>query len=226
MIEGMDKTSKHLVKALIFDFNGVIVNDEPLHFEATTRVLAELGIAITKEKYEAEFLGRNDYECLQAAIGDHNSARLEEIVHRKSRYYFELVGSNPPFVAGVIDFIKQASSCYKLAIVSGALRQEIIHNLNAGNLLSYFPVIISADDVTSSKPDPEGFNLAMRRLDSKLVPNECIVIEDSKRGIQAAKRAGMRCLALTTTLDRSALVEADWTLDAFPPMSNLPWEPA
>lgn len=224
MIEGMDKISKHRVKALIFDFNGVIVNDEPLHFEATTRVLAELGIAITKDKYEAEFLGRNDYECLQAAIGHKNVAKLEEIVTRKSRYYSDLVGNSPPFVSGAIDFIKETSRRYKLAIVSGALRHEIIHNLNAGNLLSYFPVIISADDVTSSKPDPEGFNLAMARLDTNLVPSECVVIEDSKRGIQAALRAGMRCLALTTTLDRNALVEADWTLDAFPSIADLPWE--
>lgn len=220
----MDKISKTLVKALLFDFNGVIVNDEPIHFEATRRVLAELGISITQEKYEAEFLGRNDSECLQAAIGDHNSARLEEIVARKSRYYFDLVGNNPPFVAGAINFIKEASRRFRLAVVSGALRSEILHNLSIGTLSGYFPVIVSADDVTSSKPDPEGFNLAMARLDITLEPGECIVIEDSTRGIQAARRAGMRCLALTTTLNRTALVEADWTLDAFPSMSDLPWE--
>jgi len=223
MIKGMDKTSNARIKALLFDFNGVIVNDEPIHFEATRRVLAELGIAISLEKYNAEFLGCNDRECLQSLITNHNPSKLEEIVDRKSRYYFDLIDNNPPFVHGAIDFIKEASSRFKLAIVSGALRREISHNLLAGNLLSYFPVIISADDVTSSKPDPEGFNLAMARLDTMLVPSECVVIEDSQRGIQAARCAGMRCLALTTTFDRNALIDADWTLDAFPSISDLPW---
>jgi HAD superfamily hydrolase (TIGR01509 family) len=187
-----------------------------------------LGITITREKYEAEFLGCNDRECLENALAQDRRRRitqleLEEIVERKSRYYFDLIGNDPPFVAGAIDFIRQASTRYQFAIVSGALRKEIIHNLTVANLLSFFAVIISADDVTSSKPDPEGFNLAVARLDTNLVPGQCIVIEDSARGVQAAKRAGMRCLALTTTLERSLLTEADWILDSFPQPADVPW---
>ena len=165
MTNEMDKTLDAEVRALLFDFNGVIVNDEPIHFEATKRVLGELGIRITPEEYETEFLGRNDHECLHAAVHRHQGHQitppeLKEIVDRKSRCYLDLVRNDPPFVAGAVDFIKEASSRFSLAIVSGALRREILHNLKAGDLSRFFPVIISADDVTSSKPDPEGLNRA------------------------------------------------------------------
>ena len=229
MTEDMDKITNGEVRALLFDFNGVIVDDEPIHFEASQRILNEFGIRISRQEYDAEFLGLNDRECLDLALTRYfrkafSQSELEEIVQRKSRYYSDLVGDNPPFVPGSIEFIKEASGRFRLAIVSGALRKDIEHTLSVANLSSLFPVIISADDVKSSKPDPEGFNLAIARLDSTLTPSECVVIEDSARGIRAAKRAGTRCLALTTTLDRSALIEADWTLDGFPSFTALPWK--
>jgi len=228
MLSRMDKPINDGIRAIVFDFNGVIVDDEPIHFEATKRVLGEIGIEVSRSRYNTEFLGCNDRECLETAIVQHTrkpirASDLEEIVNRKSQYYFNLTRDGPPFVPGAIDFIRQVSGDFSLAIASGALRIEIEHVLAVGGLTRFFSVIISADDVSSSKPDPEGFNSAIAALDSQLRPGDCVAIEDSSRGIRAAKLAGMKCLALTTTLDRSVLSEADWILDSFPSPEALPW---
>jgi len=216
------------IRAIIFDFNGVICDDEPIHFKATSRVLAELGIFLSDEDYNQNFLGCADRESFAKIISERGnrpigSAELEELITRKSDYYLEVVSGGPPFVSGAIEFIREASRSYWLAIASGALRREIDFVLRAGGVCDFFRVIISADDTTHSKPHPEVYQKVLERMNVDLLPENCVAIEDSARGVVSAKSAGMKCLALTTSLSHEALSLADWVLPGFPPLASAPW---
>ena len=160
---------------------------------------------------------------LSVATGPIASVELEELIARKSDYYLELVSGGPPFVSGAIEFIREASRSYSLAIASGALRREIDFVLRAGGLCDFFRVVISADDTSHSKPHPEVYQKALEQMDVDLLPANCVAIEDSVRGVASAKSAGMKCLALTTSLGHDALSSADWVLPGFPSLASAPW---
>jgi len=219
------------IRAIIFDFNGVICDDERIHFQATSGVLAGLGISISDEDYNQNFLGCADRESFPKIISERGnrpigSAELEGLIARKSDNYLELVSGGPPFVFGAIEFIREASRNYLLAIASGALRREIDFVLSAGGLSDLFRTIIAADDTSHSKPHPEVYQKALERMNVDLLPANCVAIEDSPRGVASAKNAGMKCLALTTTLNHEALSSADWVLPGFPPVASAPWYPS
>ena len=209
-----------MLKALIFDFNGIIVDDEPIHLQMFQKVLKEEGITLTKEQYYDIYLGMDDQGCFEAlykANGKEISDdKLHNLIERKGIYYEASIKENMIFFPGVVDFIKNASQHFKLAITSGALRSEIQMVLQQADLLSHFPVIISAEDVIEGKPDPEGFQKALYALNLKMpryVPGirakECLVIEDSWAGIDAALEAGMKCLAVTNSYSKERLGKAD-----------------
>jgi len=216
------------IRAIIFDFNGVIVDDEPIHFKATSRVLSELGIFLSDEEYNQNFLGCADRESFSKIISERSSKpvaspEVEKLIARKSDYYLDVISAGPPFVPGAIDFIREAAGGYRLAIASGALRREIDFVLSAGGLTDFFPVVISADDTSYSKPHPEAYQRVLEQMDGGLQPADCVAIEDSTRGVASAKNAGMKCLALTTTLSHERLRDADWILPGFPPLKSVPW---
>jgi HAD superfamily hydrolase (TIGR01509 family) len=218
------------IRAIIFDFNGVICNDEPIHFQATTRVLSELGISLSDEEYNQNFLGCADRESFGKIITERSSKpvgklEVEQLIARKSDYYLDVVSAGPPFVPGAIEFIREAARSYHLAIASGALRREIDFVLSAGGLIDFFPVVISADDNSYSKPHPHVYQRVLEKMGRGLLPADCVAIEDSARGVASAKNAGMKCLALTTTLSHEVLSNADWILPGFPPLESVPWSP-
>ena len=206
-----------MIKALIFDFNGVIVNDEPIHLDMFQRVLREEGIPLSEREYYRLYLGMNDKDCFTALLEKQGikptSSKIRGLIQRKARYYRAFISKHLIFFPGARGFVQRAARKYPLAIASGALRSEIRYVLGKARMARYFPVIVAAQDVRSGKPHPDGFLMALRLLNRKLGlrlrAKDCLVIEDSLEGIVAAKRAGMRCLALATSYPLSKLKGAD-----------------
>ena len=212
-------------RAIIFDFNGVISNDEPLHLELLRQVLIEEKMTFTERDYFEKYLGCDDYRCFQRALTDHGRADdagdveyLQSLIRRKTGYYHEAIRSRDLLFPGIPGLIRELSLNYPLAIASGALRGEIEVVLEQSGLRPLFAIIVAAEDVRESKPAPEGYLRALAGLRSThpalndLKSGECLVIEDSVAGVTAAKRAGMQCLAVTTSYPAASLKEADWVV--------------
>lgn len=208
------------LKAVIFDFNGVIANDEPLHLELFRRILGEEGIPLTEEEYHAKYLGFDNFKCFRAALTDAgrehqagDNCYVTELIARKTGYYLEAINERFLLFPGVVDLARKLAAAYPMAIVSGAEREEIEHVLRRGEIRDCFHVIITSADISTGKPDPEGFLKALSHLNSlgpRIQPDECLVIEDSVAGVRAAKSAGMQCLAVTNSYTPEKLAQADW----------------
>jgi HAD superfamily hydrolase (TIGR01509 family) len=144
-----------------------------------------------------------------------SSDLLEILIAEKSARFLAMAGRESVVLPGAAELIASVASRHLLAICSGALRREIETILRAADLLSHFSVIVGADDVQRGKPDPQGYLLALQRLQDKhrlvppLQPAECLVIEDSMPGIEAGKDAGMTCLAVSTSVQGELLLQAD-----------------
>lgn len=208
-----------MLRAVIFDFNGILVDDEPIHLELFQKVLLEEGIAISKEDYYARYLGMDDRGCFQAAYHEHgrkiDDSSLAELIRRKACYYRETIEKKMNVFPGVKELVPALSSRFPLAIASGALRSEIEMILQSFGLNKHFKAIVSAEDVSEGKPNPEIFIKALNLLNRQqgdarsLLPAECLVVEDSKEGILGAQRAGIKCLAVTNSHPAAELRGAD-----------------
>jgi beta-phosphoglucomutase-like phosphatase (HAD superfamily) len=203
------------LRALIFDFDGVIANTEPLHFAGLHQTLQEIGIHLTEAEYYADYLGYDDRGCMLAALAANrrpaDAALVSRLLKRKAEAYLESVKHHQVIFPGVPDFVREAARVYPLAIASGALRHEIEYILEAGGLRDAFSHITSAEDVTRGKPDPQPFLLALKALqqrDAGLTSASCLVIEDSLPGVRGAVAAGMKVLAVANTHTVQDLHEA------------------
>jgi HAD superfamily hydrolase (TIGR01509 family) len=199
-----------MLRAIVFDFNGVILNDEPLHFRSWRDTVASLGIVLSEEEYWSKYLPLDDESCLNAVCADHSislSAKQRRLaLARKAELYRGLLQGRYPLFPGVAQFVRRAAERYPLALASGARRDEIERTLDATGLRCCFTVIVGAEDFVRGKPHPESFLLALSRLNARLngafapvTPAECLVIEDSVAGVQGARAAGMMCLAVTNS---------------------------
>ncbi|HEX4945101.1 MAG TPA: HAD family phosphatase [Blastocatellia bacterium] len=208
------------LKAIIFDFNGVIVDDEPLHLELFRKVLREEGIFLSDEDYHEKYLGYDDRGCFTAVLCDNartpdaaSDMFIHELIERKAEYYRQAIQERMLLFPGVVELVRRCAAAYPLAIASGALRSEIEFVLERGAIREYFPVIVAAEDVSECKPDPEGYLKALEQLNATrsdvIAAHECLVIEDSIAGIEAAKAAGMKCLAVTNSYKAEELHAAD-----------------
>jgi HAD superfamily hydrolase (TIGR01509 family) len=207
-----------MLKALILDFNGVILNDEPLHFAAMRDAVADYGIVLTPEAYWTKYLPFDDTRCLEAICRDHScrlsAEKRDSALTRKALLYRQLLRGGFPLFPGAAQFISDAARRYPLALASGARRDEIEMTLDATGLRRHFSVIVAAEDFFQGKPHPDSFLLALQRLNEILgpppiQPQECLVIEDSVGGIQGARAAGMICLAVANSYPREALQTAN-----------------
>jgi HAD superfamily hydrolase (TIGR01509 family) len=208
-----------MLRAVIFDFNGIIVDDEPIHFELFQRVLGEEGIALSEEVYYDRYLGFDDRGAFIAGFHDAGKSlgdsKLRQLIERKAIYYQEAIRNHVAIFPGVETLLSDLSDTLPLAVASGALRHEIETILNTARLLNYFSAIISAEDVAQGKPEPEIFLRALTALNARqekrdaIQAGECVVIEDSKEGIRGARRAGMKCLAVTNSHPAELLGEAN-----------------
>ncbi len=208
-----------MLKAIIFDFDGVIADTEPLHLKAFQLTLKEKGIELSDEDYFENYLAYDDKTLFKELLKDrnygHNEAQISDFMNRKSEHFENVLKGNNLVLEGVPEFISEVSGKYPLAIGSGAIRSEIIDILESGGLREHFEIIVSADEVINCKPDPEVFIEALRRLNNldsvseEISPQECLVIEDSTSGIKAAHSAGMKCLAITNSYAAEKLSEAE-----------------
>ena len=218
-----------MLRAILMDFNGVILNDEPLHLELYQKILADDQIPLTSQQYYEKYLVLDDENCFRQILTDHGKPateqELKQLVQRKGKLYQKEIGDRLVFFQGVVNFIQKAASRYGMAIVSGARRSEIKQALKHAHLLRYFATIVSAEDVANGKPDPEGLHLACGKLNEWLFkhtrgftsirPNECLVIEDAVEGIEMAHKAGMKCVAVTNTYPAEKLTRADLVIKSF-----------
>jgi len=213
---------------ILFDFNGVIVNDEPQHCEALIATLAEYGYPLDRDTYYRDYLGFDDRECFRFTFARGGEpvaeARLQEAIERKNDHYERAIRGSMQLVPGVAEFIEEAAlDGHQLAIVSGALRREIELVLSLAGLRPHFAEIVAAEDVATCKPDPQGYLQALGRLE--LEPRRCVVVEDSLPGLAAAHAAGLRCAVLTTSHPTDAFAGADlvWSDFAGRRPTELPW---
>lgn len=220
-----------MIRALLFDFNGVVVDDETLHFELFQKVLQENSYTLKQEDYYQKYLGMDDYDCFGHALKDQgvqlSREDLQKLIDQKSSYYNRAIEKDPPFVPGVLDWIAEVSKTHFLAVVSGALRQEIEDLLERGKVAKYFSLIVAAGEISQGKPHPEGYLKAMEELNrdhiaasERLLPEECLVLEDSSWGIQAGQAAGMPVVGITTSYEPDELPGALVYLKDFTQMTS------
>jgi beta-phosphoglucomutase len=219
-----------MLKAVIFDFDGVISDTEPTHLQAFNKVLAEYNIEISGTDYYKKYLGLNDYEGFKEIARAHNlelgDEEIEDLVAQKGQVFEGLVESSSCIIEGAAEFIAMLKqNGIKMAICSGAVRSDIDAILSGMELPKFFEVIVTADDVKASKPDPAGFNMTLKKLNEKLVlsgvegqngkilPAECVVVEDSPWGLEAARRADMHTLAVTNSYTAQELKTAEKVAD-------------
>ena len=219
-----------MIRALIFDFNGVLANDDPIHMEALRQVGKEEGLSFTDEEYLDKYLPLNDWDCFKTLFAGHGRpltpARLDQLIHRKSAYYFRAIAEKTVLFAEAAAAVKAAALRCPLAIASGARSGEIRHILSLAGLEGCFRAIISAEDVRFGKPHPEPFLRAhekLREWDCSLEPSECVAVEDSIGGIDSAHEAGMRCLAIAHSygFDRLRSANPEWVLGSI--ADFVPW---
>ena len=207
-----------MLRAVIFDFDGVITDSEILHYRAFNAVLTQHDFQLAKQEYYRDYLGMTDKDCFKALIGEGRlripETQIQDLVQRKTRVFEQLARTEGKIIEGVREFLDAlAGAQIPTAICSGALRAEIELILEEARLRDYFDVIVSAEEVVHGKPDPEGFLLALAKLSEQLAepiaPECCVVIEDSHWGLKAAEAAGMRTVAVTNTYGADQLKDAD-----------------
>lgn len=197
-----------MFKAVIFDFDGVIADSELLHYEALNTIFKRFGVDIPKEVHWATYLGYSDLENIEAVNRDYamglDDAAIAEQIAEKKIVFDELAKSDAVIIDGVAEFIRMlVDHKIRIAVCSGALRSDIDLMLEGAAFKDVFEEIVTADDVHHGKPDPEGYLLALKRLNAsggeQIKSQECIVIEDSHWGLEAASAAGMRPIAVTNS---------------------------
>ena len=209
------------MKALLLDYNGVIVDDEPLHYESFRQVLADDGITLTPGEYESTYLGLDDRAAFRKAMTHYglllDDAAFQQRVTLKSVRYLERATSGLAVVPGVTEFVRAVAESARIAVVSGALAEEIPLGLERAGIRDLVEVLVSSGDVKTTKPHPGGFQLALRRLSDLHGQTdwEAVVVEDSLPGIGAAHALGAGCIAITTSHPAGALHEADLVWRSF-----------
>lgn len=225
-----------MIKAILMDFNGIIINDEPLQMKAYREILKDENIELTEERYY-ESMGMNDKTFLESMYKDAKrevaADKIEDLKTRKTSRWREMIDEEIPLFDGVENFVIKMAHEFTLGVVSMARREEIEYVLERVGLLNYFSSIIASDDISTHKPDPQcylnGFNevdaVRTRLGGNPIVHSDCVVIEDSPQGILAGKSAGLRTLGITNTVSAEKLREAgadvvsknlnDWMPDSF-----------
>jgi HAD superfamily hydrolase (TIGR01509 family) len=224
-----------MIKAIFFDFNGVIIDDETIQMKAYQEVLRGHDIELTEEWY-FDALGMDDRTFVRAmfdrAQKPLTDSALESVLGAKTDAHRQAIEDQLPLFPGVLTFLKNTSRHFSLGLVSMANRAEVGYVFQRANLAPLFSVIVTAEDASQCKPDPACYSTGLEKLNAKrqherllpLLPAECLAIEDSPPGIQAARVAGMRTLGVTNTVTEEALRAvgaevvtaslADWNAEA------------
>ena len=210
-------------KAIIFDFDGVLFDSEKIHLQACNQVSHTLGFTLSKEEYFQHYVGLSDQEMLNLILKNKNLSctidQSQALRRNKMDAYQAIINQYESLdgVAGVKGFLESNKELINsFAICSGGTREEVIATLNKlehGEIKQYFKYIITVDDVSAGKPSPEGYLLTAQRLN--ILPQHCLVIEDTPVGITAARNAGMDVIGITTSHPKSALKQATFIADDY-----------
>lgn len=220
----------HWPRAVLFDFDGVIVNSEPLHFYSFHEVLKAEHINITEDEYYRELIGFDDRGGFRRVFERRNRPleprTLLALMARKSRVMMQLIHQRKfSALPGVEEFVRSLWRTRPLAICSGALREEIEAMLEGISLRDCFQIIVAAEDVTVGKPDPQGYLLTLKLLSEKikkpLAPADCLVVEDAPTVIRAVKAVGFPTLGVATSYPLMKLGDADWQVKTLRPEEVL-----
>ena len=205
------------LQAVIFDFDGVIADSEPLHFRAFQQALAEDGLELAPKEYYARYLGFDDVGMFQAFGEDRglpmDATRVTQLVARKGVKLQALLSGSSVLFPGAVEFVRAAASAVPIAIASGALRHEIEEVIDAAGVADLFAAIVASGDTPESKPSPAPYRLAFERLreatGTTLDPRRCVAIEDSRWGLESARGAGLRCVGVTNSYPADELTGAE-----------------
>jgi len=209
------------LQAIVFDFDGVIADSEPLHLKAFQRALAEEGMTLGQDEYFNRYLGYDDVGVFEAIARDRGLAwtarHVTDRVARKGMKLQELISGGEVLFPGAPAFIRAAAAEVPVAIASGALRHEIVQILESAALDELFATIVASGDTPASKPSPAPYLLAFERLQKRaatqLDPQRCVAIEDSLWGLESARQAGLRCVGVTTSYAADELRGAELVVE-------------
>ena len=203
------------LRAIVFDFDGVIANSEPIHFQAFRDVLAGEGLPLSERDYYDRYLGFDDVGVLRAVGVD--TGRIDDLVKQKAVRVEALERDVSVLFPGAAAAIRRLAASVPLAIASGSIGADIHRVLARENLAQFFAAVVSADDTSRSKPAPDPYLRAVACLDAacggRLAARECVAIEDSQWGLESARAAGLKTVGITHTYDADALT-ADLVIDA------------
>jgi beta-phosphoglucomutase len=199
-------------RAVVFDFNGTLSNDEPILCEIFLELFAAHGKPLSAQEYFDNLVGLSDPEIVRSWLGVDHPA-VEDVVRERIERYHAAVADGSTVEDSTREALRYAAERVPVAIVSGAARAEVETVLRAAHLEDEVSFVVSAEDVEHGKPAPDGYVRALELFDSDLVPGDVLVFEDTEAGIASAKAAGMSVIAMTGTLAPERLREADDRID-------------
>ncbi|VGO12698.1 Phosphorylated carbohydrates phosphatase [Pontiella desulfatans] len=213
-----------MLAAVVFDFDGIIVDSEPMHFRAFNEVLKPLGIEILWDDYCSTYIGFDDRDAFRTVLKNNKkkicTKDLKHLIEEKAAIFQKYVqkGEATP-LPGAVELIKSIPVRLPVALCSGALREDIIPVIEKLGIDHAFSAIVTAEDTPKSKPDPAPYRLTLEKLGID-DPASVIAIEDTPAGIMSAKGAGLKVLAVTNSYDREYLMEADAVTDSLEHVSR------
>jgi beta-phosphoglucomutase len=210
------------LQAIVFDFDGVIANSEPLHLKAFQQALAPEGIDLAPAEYYARYLGYDDVGLFEALAKDRGLAMsggdVSALVVRKGEEMQQMLRSGTVLFPGAVEFIREAAAAVPIAIASGAMRHEIEEVIAAAGVSDLFVAIVAAGDTPHRKPSPAPYRLALERLRDvsgrEIEPRRAVAIEDSKWGLDSAQGAGLRLVGVTNSYPAHELTGAELVVDS------------
>ena len=204
------------LQAVVFDFDGVLANSEPLHLRAYQSVLSRHGIALSAQEYYQLYVGYDDETVFQAIATDRgipaDGSWVEGVIREKTSTVQELLALNSPLFPGASASVRALASRVPVAVCSGAMRHEIVQVLEAGGLIDAFTAIVAAGETPRGKPAPDPYRRAVELMGAavgrSLEPSRVVAVEDTMQGLTSARAAGLRLVAVATTFRPEAFEDA------------------
>jgi beta-phosphoglucomutase family hydrolase len=208
----MPAGEESMTKAVLWDLDGVLVDTAPFHLQAWQELFQSLGKGFAEADFRRTFGLRND-AILGDILGELTLAEIERLAQEKEELYRQKIGGKVTAIPGAVELLRRLQQRgKKSAIVSSTTRENVRMVLASLGLEGAFEAVVAEEDAPKGKPDPQGFLVAAEKLG--VAANECAVIEDAPGGLEAAKRAGMRCIGVTTSRPREGLAAADLVVDS------------
>lgn len=200
-----------MIEAIVFDFDGVLSDSEPLHLRAYQQVLAAMGQTVSREEYYTELLGYNDEDCFRHLASLRgwpvDEAQIAALVAEKARVFEDIIACSDMLYPGAVQCVERLAREFPLGIASGALKGEIVSILRRAGLERHFRFIVGSGDTPNSKPAPDPYIRAAEL--HGVPPHQCVAIEDSVWGLESARMAGLKCVGITNTYPADKLGTPD-----------------